>query len=207
MLRLDDDNLQQRLHEYHSLNPDAAVRQQGMLFRSPTLWEDVIKTILLCNCGWTRTVSMAKLLCEKLGSGAFPTPAQVAAVAVPELCGLGYRAAHIHKLATQITTGALDLTKLALCADTLPAQLHKQLLELPGIGPFGACNLMQVLGHYEMIPCDTETVRHLQAHHNKRSCTLANVKVTAQEVSCLHTHFVQGMSDIEHASAHDWMST
>jgi 3-methyladenine DNA glycosylase/8-oxoguanine DNA glycosylase len=191
MLRLDDDNVQQHLQEYHSLNPDAAVRQQGLLFRSPTLCEDVIKTILLCNCGWTRTVSMAKLLCEKLGSGAFPTPAQVAAVAVTELqqlCGLGYRAAHIHKLATQITTGALDLSKLDLCADTTPQQLYKQLLVLPGIGPFGACNLMQVLGHYEMIPCDTETVRHLQAHHNKRSCTLANVKVIAQEVHCGYTH-------------------
>ncbi|KAJ7942484.1 DNA glycosylase [Quillaja saponaria] len=36
----------------------------GRVFRSPTLFEDVVKCILLCNCQWSRTLSMAQSLCE-----------------------------------------------------------------------------------------------------------------------------------------------
>ncbi|GLT90682.1 hypothetical protein SLE2022_086050 [Rubroshorea leprosula] len=36
----------------------------GRVFRSPTLFEDMVKCILLCNCQWPRTLSMAKALCE-----------------------------------------------------------------------------------------------------------------------------------------------
>ncbi|KAJ4834809.1 hypothetical protein Tsubulata_013977 [Turnera subulata] len=36
----------------------------GRVFRSPTLFEDMVKCILLCNCQWSRTLSMATALCE-----------------------------------------------------------------------------------------------------------------------------------------------
>ncbi|KAL5856379.1 hypothetical protein ACOSQ3_003837 [Xanthoceras sorbifolium] len=36
----------------------------GRVFRSPTLFEDMVKCILLCNCQWSRTLSMARTLCE-----------------------------------------------------------------------------------------------------------------------------------------------
>ncbi|KAK4254517.1 hypothetical protein QN277_009891 [Acacia crassicarpa] len=36
----------------------------GRVFRSPTLFEDMVKCILLCNCQWPRTLSMAQALCE-----------------------------------------------------------------------------------------------------------------------------------------------
>ncbi|XP_039004269.1 uncharacterized protein LOC120131330 isoform X2 [Hibiscus syriacus] len=36
----------------------------GRVFRSPTLFEDMVKCILLCNCQFSRTLSMAKALCE-----------------------------------------------------------------------------------------------------------------------------------------------
>ncbi|XP_062176325.1 uncharacterized protein LOC133881410 isoform X2 [Alnus glutinosa] len=35
----------------------------GRVFRSPTLFEDMVKCILLCNCQWSRTLSMARALC------------------------------------------------------------------------------------------------------------------------------------------------
>ncbi|KAJ1420955.1 DNA glycosylase [Sesbania bispinosa] len=37
---------------------------EGRVFRSPTLFEDMVKCILLCNCQWPRTLSMAQSLCE-----------------------------------------------------------------------------------------------------------------------------------------------
>ncbi|KAJ0028742.1 hypothetical protein Pint_36574 [Pistacia integerrima] len=36
----------------------------GRVFRSPTLFEDMVKCMLLCNCQWPRTLSMARALCE-----------------------------------------------------------------------------------------------------------------------------------------------
>ncbi len=62
-----------------------------------------------------------------------------------------------------------------------------------GVGPFTAANMLQLLGHYSRIPCDSETVRHLHKIHNLHDCTLANVQHKAQQVSqshasCLITH-------------------
>ncbi len=50
------------------------------------------------------------------------------------------------------------------------------------MGPFTAANMLQLLGHYSRIPCDSETVRHLHKVHNLQSCTLANVQHHAQQV-------------------------
>ncbi|PON38673.1 DNA glycosylase [Parasponia andersonii] len=36
----------------------------GRVFRSPTLFEDMVKCMLLCNCRWPRTLSMAEALCD-----------------------------------------------------------------------------------------------------------------------------------------------
>lgn len=43
--------------------------------------------------------------------------------------------------------------------------------------------MLQLLGHYSRIPCDSETVRHLHKVHRLQSCTLANVQQHAQQVS------------------------
>ncbi|MCL7043362.1 hypothetical protein MKW94_013453 [Papaver nudicaule] len=40
------------------------MRGFGRVFRSPCLFEDMVKCILLCNCQWPRTLSMARALCE-----------------------------------------------------------------------------------------------------------------------------------------------
>ena len=48
---------------------------------------------------------MNAALCEKVGGGAFPTAAQIAALDSAELqaeCGLGYRSRSIAKLALQV---------------------------------------------------------------------------------------------------------
>ncbi|MEM6750669.1 MAG: hypothetical protein AAF612_09385, partial [Planctomycetota bacterium] len=35
----------------------------------------------------------------------------------------------------------------------------------PGIGPYGAANVCTLLGHYDRIPIDTETYRHMVQHY------------------------------------------
>ncbi|KAI5064837.1 hypothetical protein GOP47_0019532 [Adiantum capillus-veneris] len=49
---------------FHALHLQAKEDGFGRLFRSPTLFEDMIKSLLLCNCGWSRTLTMARALCE-----------------------------------------------------------------------------------------------------------------------------------------------
>lgn len=49
---------------FHALHPQAREEGFGRLFRSPTLFEDMVKSLLLCNCGWGRTLAMARSLCE-----------------------------------------------------------------------------------------------------------------------------------------------
>ena len=43
---------------------------------------------------------------------------------------------------------------------TSDEDLWDALLEWPGIGPYAAANVMQLLGRYHRLPLDTESVRH-----------------------------------------------
>ncbi|KAK9286082.1 hypothetical protein L1049_014462 [Liquidambar formosana] len=64
MLRLSDTD-ERSVREFHSICAEAKDRGfSGRLFRSPTLFEDMVKCILLCNCQWPRTLNMARALCE-----------------------------------------------------------------------------------------------------------------------------------------------
>jgi len=50
--------------EFQAMHAAAREAGFGRIFRSPTLFEDMVKCILLCNCQWARTLSMATALCE-----------------------------------------------------------------------------------------------------------------------------------------------
>jgi len=62
-----------------------AAAGSGRLLRSPTVFEDVVKTICTTNCAWSATVRMTTALVEHLGDEApdgrraFPTPPSLAA--------------------------------------------------------------------------------------------------------------------------------
>ena len=62
-------------------------------------------------------------------------------------------------------------------------EVYAVLLGLPGVGPFTAANMLQLLGHYRRIPCDSETVRHLRKAHGLHQCSQANVQHHADKVS------------------------
>ncbi|KAI6678930.1 hypothetical protein NL676_039726 [Syzygium grande] len=69
MLRLSDED-ERKAREFEKMcgamgeAPDCVREFGGRVFRSPTLFEDMVKCILLCNCQWSRTLSMAQALCE-----------------------------------------------------------------------------------------------------------------------------------------------
>lgn len=180
MLRLDED--EHTIRAFHDLDPRWRASGRGRLFRSPTLFEDVVKTVTSCNVTWPGTVQMNRRLCEVLGEvlddpGASGTDARAVARTFPEArrlararvqtlrarCRVGYRDARLVELARLFTTprakGGVDP---AWFEDprTPDDALHAALLALPGVGPYAAANIFQLLGRYNRLPLDTESVRH-----------------------------------------------
>jgi len=143
----------------------AAAGAKGRILRSPTLFEDVIKTILTTNTVWGSTKRMVANVVNLFGDllpadperRAFPTPAQLAVTDEATLrsdARLGYRAPHVLDLAQRVAAGALDLE--ALRTSDLPTpELRKRLLSLKGVGPYAVANLLMLLGRYDAIPIDS----------------------------------------------------
>ncbi|XP_010252239.1 PREDICTED: uncharacterized protein LOC104593879 [Nelumbo nucifera] len=311
MLRLSDSD-ERNIREFHKIHHEAKERGFGRVFRSPTLFEDMVKCILLCNCQWPRTLAMAKALfelqsdlkCNSLGCsdsqgssldsrcskakyedffpktpigrdskkrravhkislnldskfkkaeneleadvygktnsdhptqclqlkekisatlasplegdesqehccynkqlctkvkvdanpaldlqfsedkvsgtngkiGNFPNPREIAGLneaLLAKRCNLGYRASRILKLAQSIVQGKLQLRELEEdCngeSSSLYAMLFNKFREIDGFGPFTCANVLMCMGFYEMIPVDSETIRHLKQVHARQS--------------------------------------
>jgi 3-methyladenine DNA glycosylase/8-oxoguanine DNA glycosylase len=137
----------------------------GRMLRSPTVFEDVVKTICTTNCAWSATVRMTTALVEHLGleapggRHAFPTAAAMAQEGenfYRDTVRAGYRGAYLHALAADVATGALDLE--ALNDPELPDdEVAERLLALPGCGPYATAHMMMLLGRYSRLILDSWT--------------------------------------------------
>ena len=131
----------------------------GRILASPTVFEDVVKTICTTNCAWSATVRMTTALVE-LGGGAFPEPALLAATPQSwyrDVARMGYRGPYVQTIASDVVSGKLDiesLTEPARCSDE---EAEAMLLALPGIGPYGAAHVMQLLGRHRLLVLDSWT--------------------------------------------------
>ncbi|HZD55345.1 MAG TPA: hypothetical protein VE136_01375 [Anaerolineales bacterium] len=140
-------------------------RARGRVLRSPTLFEDTVKTILTTNTAWAGTIRMVENLVTQFGWAvpndfgrhAFPNPDQLAIANVEKLrkeTRLGYRAPYVLELAQSIASGNLDLEALKT-SDLPTAELRKQILAIKGVGAYAAANLLMILGRYDFIPVDS----------------------------------------------------
>lgn len=144
-------------------------RQAGRVLRSPSLFEDVIRTLLTTNTLWAHTLRMCRELVSRYGEllpcdttlNAFPTPARLAEVDEPSLreqCRMGYRAPYVVELAQKVASGAFDIELLK--SSTLPsAELRKELLGIKGVGGYAAANLLMLLGRYDYVPVDSWSMK------------------------------------------------
>lgn len=129
----------------------------GRILASPTVFEDVVKTICTTNCAWSATVRMTSALVQR-GGGAFPEPAllgRTPAAWYRDVARMGYRGPYVLAIAKEVAAGRLDVEALARCDDD--AELEEQLLALPGIGPYGAAHVMQLLGRHRPLVLDSWT--------------------------------------------------
>jgi 3-methyladenine DNA glycosylase/8-oxoguanine DNA glycosylase len=144
-------------------------KAQGRLLRSPTLFEDVIKTILTTNTSWAGTIRMNKSLVTQFGDPlpgvedkfSFPQPGKIALSSeefLREETRLGYRAPYILELARQVDSGILDLEALKT-TEMASKELHKKLTSIKGVGEYAAANLMMLLGHYDYLTIDSWAIK------------------------------------------------
>ena len=126
----------------------------GRLLRAPNGFEDVVKLVLTTNCSWAFTKKMVVSLVERYGerapdgSRSFPTPRRLAKVAEAELRGIvraGYRSPYLAALSRSVAAREVDPDSW----DSDPrsaAELRKEMLRLPGVGPYVAENLLKFIG-------------------------------------------------------------
>jgi 3-methyladenine DNA glycosylase/8-oxoguanine DNA glycosylase len=135
----------------------------GRLVRSPSVFEDVIKTICTTNTVWSATTKMVTALVTNLGPAApggrhaFPTPVAMAEQDeqfYTEIVRAGYRGPYLRTIATGVADQSLDLE--ALLDPELPdAEVEARLLALPGVGPYATAQMLMLLGRYQRLILDS----------------------------------------------------
>jgi 3-methyladenine DNA glycosylase/8-oxoguanine DNA glycosylase len=138
----------------------------GRMLRSPTVYEEVVKTICTTNCAWSATVRMTTALVEHLGEPsagnhgrAFPSPQAMAGADnafYRDIVRAGYRGPYLKSIAAAVAGGELDLEHL-LDPELADAEVAERLLALPGVGPYAAAHVMMLLGRYSSLVLDSWT--------------------------------------------------
>jgi 3-methyladenine DNA glycosylase/8-oxoguanine DNA glycosylase len=172
VLRLDQDL--SGFYEKAAADPDLAwaIKGAGRMLGSPTVFEDVVKTICTTNCSWGLTTKMVRALVTELGdvatggdgplTNAFPTPSAMAARQESfyrETVRAGYRAPHFVTLSRAVAIGDVDLESLgpSSSGDLPDEEVERRLIALPGVGPYAAAHIMMTLGRNSRLILDSWT--------------------------------------------------
>ncbi len=135
----------------------------GRLLRAPTSFEDVVKLVLTTNCSWALTTRMSRAVVDLWGepapggTRAFPTPAALARAGEAALRGrarTGYRAPLLASLARKVARGEVD-PEAWQRDERDTAALRKEMLSLPGVGPYVAENLLKMIGRPDGLALDS----------------------------------------------------
>lgn len=163
-LRLDEDlsPLYKLLEEYPEFSW-AKKTGAGRSVRSPTVFEDVLKTICSTNCSWALTKAVSHRLCSKLGERfseefyTFPTPQQIASKTeqiIKTEVKAGYRSSYIIELARKIVNEELDVE--AWKDSSLDSDgLKKEIMKIKGVGDYAANSILKLLGRYDFLALDS----------------------------------------------------
>lgn len=136
----------------------------GRLLRSPTVYEDLVKSLCTTNCSWALTEKMVTGLVTGLGRETaadgrktFPTPEAMAHA--PEsfyrdVVRAGYRAPYLKELAERVASGELDVESW-LESDLPTPELKREMKRVKGIGDYAAENLLKLVGRYDCLALDS----------------------------------------------------
>ena len=154
--------------------------RSGRLLRAPTAWEDVIKLVLTTNCSWAFTKKMTTALVERYGeqspdgARSFPTARRLARVRDAEFRDVvraGYRSPYLEALSRAVSKGHAD--PAAWDSDVREVSvLRREILDLPGVGPYVAENLLKFLGKPDGLGLDSAIrAGYSERYHGGRKVT------------------------------------
>ena len=156
----------------------------GRLLRAPTAWEDVVKLVLTTNCSWAFTKKMTTVLVERYGEAApdgarsFPTPARLTRVTEGEFRDVvraGYRSPYLVALSRAVASGDSDPASW----DDDPreaAVLRKEMVKLPGVGPYVAENFLKFNGKPDGLALDSAIrAGYAEVYHGGRKIKDATI--------------------------------
>ena len=172
-LRIDEDftAFYETLRDYPELSwaPEIGA---GPSLRSPTVYEDLVKTIATTNASWGLTRGMVRRLCEKLGDAyadapTFPTPEALNRVTQEYLRAevkSGYRSPYLVEATRKIVAGELDVESWR-GSPLDSSSLRKEIKAVKGIGDYAADNIMKLLGRYDFLALDSWMRRRFSELH------------------------------------------
>jgi 3-methyladenine DNA glycosylase/8-oxoguanine DNA glycosylase len=175
ILRLDEN-----LNEFYNLTGKekrlawVAKMSAGRLLRSPTVFEDLVKTICTTNCSWSLTKKMVTNLVEKLGletsdgKRAFPTAEAMANVPADfyrNEIRAGYRSPYFAELAEKVASGELN-PETWLNSELPTKELKKEMKSVKGVGDYAAENLLKLVGRYDGLALDSWLRSQFYKKHN-----------------------------------------
>lgn len=176
ILRIDDDltGFYTSLYKGQKLAWIADINA-GRLMRSPTVYEDLVKTLCTTNCSWGLTKNMVRNLVTKLGKragdGRFTFPTAEAMAGVTEdfyrnEIKAGYRSGYFLELAERVASGELDPEKWLTSALATP-ELKKEMKNVKGVGDYAAETLMKLVGRYDGLALDSFLRAQFYKKYNK----------------------------------------
>ncbi len=151
----------------------------GRMLRSPTVFEDLVKSICTTNCTWSLTQKMVTGLVKHLGREttdgrhAFPTPEAMAAQPEDfyrEVVRAGYRSPYIKELAERVASGELDVESW-LESELETGELKREMKRVKGVGDYAAENLLKLVGRYDVLALDSWVrATFIRTRNNGRAC-------------------------------------
>jgi len=149
-----------------------AARGAGRFLASPTVFDDVIRTICTTNCAWSATERMIAALVE-LGGGAFPDAQTLAKTPdrwFVNRAKMGYRGPYLRSIAKSVVRGDVDMASFLPEVGRNDDDVEEALRELPGVGPYAAAHIMQLLGYHRRLILDSWTrPKYLELSGKKRA--------------------------------------
>jgi 3-methyladenine DNA glycosylase/8-oxoguanine DNA glycosylase len=159
-------------HEHLAWVPAKAA---GRLLRSPTVFEDLVKTLCTTNCSWGLTRVMIRNLVERLGQTtsdgrhAFPTPEAMAGKDEPfyrNEIKAGYRSPYFVELAEAVASGRI-YPEAWLNSSVSGSELRKEMKRIKGVGDYAADNLLKLVGKYDGLALDSWLRSQFYKKYNK----------------------------------------
>jgi 3-methyladenine DNA glycosylase/8-oxoguanine DNA glycosylase len=176
IFRLDDDL--DAFYTVTGLHPEFSwIGKQGAgrMLRSPTVFEDLVKTICTTNCSWALTKKMVSGLVDNLGretkDGRRSFPSAEAMALMPlrfyaDEVRAGYRAPYLKELADRVASGELPVESWCT-TDATTTDLFKEIKRVKGAGTYAAENLLKLLGRYDGLALDSWTRARFYELRNK----------------------------------------